>query len=129
MVISDEMKRLVTMKHRPPAPSLSYGPITTEKVEAFLVDADSVNSLKAYEYLILEEGGRNFTIVAHWISTYDENGVGYQLVLTLTVLKGGDREDPKVEITRGTPLWDDVITASEIKETDINIPYPGPTFA
>lgn len=124
MVISDEMKRLFTMKHRPPVPPLSYGPITTEKVEAFLVDADSVNSLKAYEYLILEEGGRNFTIVAHWISAYDESGVGYQLMLTLTVLKGGGSEDPKVEIARGTHLWNDVITASQIKETDINIPYP-----
>ena len=124
MDISDEMKNVFGMKHRPPGPVLILDGITTEMVEAFLVRADTADSLDAYRSLIIEEGGRNFTIQPYWASTYDEEEAIYRLMLTLTVLKGGGREDPRVSIPNTTPLWNAVLDASKIAEVVVRVPYP-----
>ena len=124
MDISDEMKNVFGMKHRPPGPVLILDGITTEMVEAFLVRADTADSLDAYRSLIIEEGGRNFTIGAYWDSYCDEAEAVYRLMLTLTVLKSGGREDPRVSIPNTTPLWNAVLDASKIAELVVRVPYP-----
>ena len=124
MVISDEMKNLFAQKHRPPGPVLILNGITTEMVEAFLVRADSVDSLDAYRSLIIEEGGRNFTMEAYWDPSCDEGEAVYRLILTLTILKSGGREDSRVGIPNTTPLWNAVLDASKIAEVVVRVPYP-----
>ena len=124
MDISDEMKNLFALKHRPPGPVLILDGITTEMVEAFLVRADSVDSLNAYRNLIIEEERRNFTIQPYWALTCDEDEASYRLMLTLTVFKSGGREDPRVSIPDTTPLWNAILDASKIADVVVRIPYP-----
>ena len=124
MDISDEMKNLFALKHRPPGPVLILDGITTEMVEAFLVRADSVDSLDAYRSLIIEEGGRNFMIQSYWALTCDEDEASYRLMLTLTVFKSGGGEDPSVSIPNTTPLWNAILDASKIAEVVVRIPFP-----
>lgn len=118
MPAGSSTKQLFAKKHGPVEPVIKTAKITPEMVEAFIFQADAVDA-----YAELNSEGDNFAIEPKWIVNCGEDGVTYLLCLNLLVLTG--RSQPiKVRIPEGSRLWDAIVTASEIKEVVIKIPYP-----
>ena len=118
MPASDDIKQLFAKKHRPAEPVIRTEMVTPEMVETFLFNADAVAA-----YAELNSEGDHFIIVPEWIVNYGKDGVTYILYLTLLVPTG--RGQPiKVGIPVGSRFWNVIVTASEIKDDVVRIPYP-----
>ena len=119
MPVSKNIKQLFATKHKPDEPVIRAEKVSSEMAEAFLFNADEFDAYAALN------SDSSFIIEPKWVVNCGEDGISYVLYLTLLINTG--RGQPiKVGIPEGSGIWNAIVTASEINDVVIRIPYPPP---
>lgn len=118
MPASTAMKSLWAKHNSPNTPSIDSPDDVNGLVTSFLFHNDLTVEMATINT------GRAFWFMAFWEIELDEDGAKYHLQLYLNITQERPMNDFQIRIGRETRLWQALISASDIQETDKKVAYP-----